>query len=167
MATIMEKYFSKFQCGFRKDYRTQQCLIALIEKQKNLVDSGQAFGALLADLRKGFDCLPLELLLTKLNAYEFIVSALRLICSYLFNRKQRTKINAIYSSWEDILFGVPQGSILGPLILNIFMCDLFIIFEKIDFAGYPDDNAPFVSKATIVSKNVMSSQESCSANLFE
>ena len=132
-----------------------------------MVDSGQAFGALLADLRKGFDCLPLELLLTKLNAYEFIVSALRLICKYLFNRKQRTKINAIYSSWEDILFGVPQGSILGPLILNIFMCDLFIIFEETDFAGYLDDNAPFVSKATIVSKNVMSSQESCSANLFE
>ena len=132
-----------------------------------MVDSGKAFGALLADLRKGFDCLPLELLLTKLNAYEFIVSALRLICSYLFNRKQRTKINAIYSSWEDILFGVPQGSILGPLILNIFMCDLFIIFEETDFAGYLDDNAPFVSKATIVSKNVMSSLESCSANLFE
>ena len=47
------------------------------------------------------------------------------------------------------------------------MCDLFIIFEETDFAGYLDDNAPFVSKATIVSKNVMSSLESCSANLFE
>ena len=98
MATFMDKYFSKFQCGFRKSYSTQQCLIALIEKWKSTVDSGKPFGALLMDLSKPFDCLPHELLLAKLNAYGFSLSALRLICSYLFNRQQRTKTNASCSS---------------------------------------------------------------------
>ena len=86
MATFMGKYFSKFQCGFRKCYNAQQCLIVLIEKWKSAIDSGKSFGALLTDLSKAFDCFPHELLLAKLNAYGFSLSALRLICSYLFNR---------------------------------------------------------------------------------
>ena len=165
MVTFMDKYFSQFQCGFRKGYSTQQCLIALIKKWKNVVDSGKSFGALLIDLSKAFDCLRHELLLAKLNVYGFSLSALRLICSYLFNRQQRTKINASYSSWEEILFGAPQGSILGPLLFNIFMCDLFIILEEIDFVRYADDDTPFVSEAT--PENVVSSLERCSASLFE
>ena len=155
----MDKYFSKFQYGFRKG--TQQCLIALIEKWKIAVDSGKLFGALLTDLSKAFVCLPHDLLLAKLNGYGFSLSALRFICSYLFNRQEITKINASYSSWEEILFGVLQGPILGPLL---FMCDLFIILEEIDFASYTDDNKPFVSEVT--PENVVSSVESCSASLF-
>ena len=65
MDTFMDKYFSKFQCGFRKGYSTQQCLIALIKKCKNAVDSGKSFGALLKDLSKAFDCLPNKLLLAR------------------------------------------------------------------------------------------------------
>ena len=98
-ATLIGKYFSKFRCGFRKGYSTQQRLIAIIEKWKSAVDSGKSFRALLRDLSKAFDCLPCKLLLAKLNAYDLSLSALRLICSYLFNRQRRTKINASYSSW--------------------------------------------------------------------
>ena len=54
----MDKYFLKFQCGFRKGYSTQQCLIALIEKWKSAADKGKSFEALLTDLPKTFDCLP-------------------------------------------------------------------------------------------------------------
>ena len=64
------------------------------------------------------------------------------------NRKQRTKINESHSSWEKNLFGVPQGSILGSLMFNIFICDLFKMIDSINNADYADDNAPFVSGNT-------------------
>ena len=120
--------------------------------------------ALFTDLSKAFDCLPHELLVAKLNVYGFSLSTLRRICSYLFNRQQRTKINTSCSSWEEILFGFPQGCILGLLLFNIIMCDMFIL-EKIDFASNADENTPFVSEAT--HENVVSSLESRSASLFE
>ena len=68
-------YFDKFssdqQCGFRKGYSTQHCLLYLLEKWKNSVDKGKVFGALLTDLSKAFDCLDHELLTAKFNAYGF------------------------------------------------------------------------------------------------
>ena len=66
------------------------------------------FGALLTDLSKAFDCLSHYLLIAKVNAYGFSIAALRLVQNYPSNRKQRTKINSDFSSWEKILFGVPQ-----------------------------------------------------------
>ena len=124
ISKFMEPLLSKYQCGFRKGYNTQYCLLAMLEKWKSSVDKGSSFGALLTDLSKAFDCLSHKLLIAKLHAYGFSLNALRLVHSYLTNRKQRTKINNKYSSREEILFGVPQGSILGPLLFNIFLCDL-------------------------------------------
>ena len=69
--------------------------------------------------------------------------SLKLIHSYISNRKQRVRINNSYSSWSEILFGVPQGSILGPLLFNIFLCDLFLFVPNINIASYADDTTPY------------------------
>ena len=113
---------------------------------------------------KAFDYLSHELFLAKLHAYGFRIPALRLVYNYLKNRKQRTKINSAYSCWEEIKFGVPQGSILGPL-LNIFLCDLFYMMSDTDFASYADDNTPYVSADTI--DEVIKRLETASVKLFK
>ena len=101
-------------------------------------------GGLLTDLLKAFDCLNHELLVAKLNAYGFTLPALKLVHDYLSDRKQRTRVNNSYSTWLEILFGVPQGSILVPMLYNI-LADLFFILSKIDIANYADDNTPYIS----------------------
>ena len=89
------------------------------------------FGALLTNLSKAFDCLDHKLLIAKRNAYSFSLPALKLVHDYLSNRKQRTKVNRAYSSWLEIVFGVPQGFIVGPLMFNIFLADLFFMLNDV------------------------------------
>ena len=125
LSNFMDLFLTKYQCGFCKGYSTQYFLLAMLEKRKSAVDKGKSFGALLTDLSKAFDCLSHKSLLAKLHAYGFSIAALRLIHSYLTNRRQKTKINFSFSSSEEIVFGVPQGSIIGPLLFSIFLCDLF------------------------------------------
>ena len=84
----MEPLLSKYQCGFKKGYSNQYSFLAMLAKSKSSVDTGSSFGALLTDLSKAFDCLLHELLSAKLHAYGFSLDALRLVHSYLTNRKQ-------------------------------------------------------------------------------
>ena len=83
------------------------------------------------------------MLIAKLNAYGLSLTALKLITDYLQNRKQRTKIGSTYSDWKDTISGVPQGSMLGALLFNIFSCDLFLEDENNYFANYADDTTPY------------------------
>ena len=115
-------------------------------------------------MSKDFDCLPQELLVAKLHSYGFSLNAIRLIHSYSSNRRQRAKINESYSSWEEILFGVPQGSILGLFLFNIFMFDLFFIVNEIDFASYADIILHFVSGDRL--DDVIDSLENAALKLF-
>ena len=90
------------------------------------LNSGGQAAAVLTDFSKAFDCIDRELLIAKLHAYGFNNSSLSFIYSYLSERKQRTKINPYFSCWAEIILGVPQGSILGPLLFNAYNCNLLI-----------------------------------------
>ena len=116
----------------------------MLETWKEATDNNKAFRALLTDLSKAFDCLSHDLLIAKLHAYGLDLATLKILQDYLTNRKQRTKVDSFYSSWEKILSGVPQGSILGPLLSKIFMRDMFLTLKTTSFTGYADDNTPFV-----------------------
>jgi hypothetical protein len=82
------------------------------------------------DLSKAFDCLPHDLLLAKFEAYGLSGRAVELLRSYLSNRQQQIKLGSTTSVWEDIVKGVPQGSILGPLFFNVFINDIFYFINK-------------------------------------
>ena len=139
------KILSKHQCGFRKQFNSQHCLILMLEKWKRAMDNREISGALLTDLSKALDCLDHDLLLAKLNAYGFGYKSLEFMISYLVNRYQRVKVNSSYSSWTEIISGVPQGSIVGPILFNIYLSDLFLFLENSNIANYADDNTPYTS----------------------
>ena len=135
----MDRSLSSFLCGYRKGYNTQYALISLIERWKKSLDSHGYAGAVLMDLSKAFDTLNHELLIAKLHAYGFSREALKLVYSYLTDRWQRTKINNSFSSWTELLLGVPQGSVLGPILFNIYINDLFWINELTSVCNFADD----------------------------
>ena len=119
--------------------------MTLLEKWRISLDNHGYGGAILMDLSKVFDTLNHQLLIAKLHAYGFTHGTLTLLYSYLCNRCQRTKVNNSYSNWAEILQDVPQGSILGPLLFNIYINDLLFLDIKSDLCNFADDNTLHVS----------------------
>ena len=114
----------------------------MIETMKICVDKKGTAGALITDL--SFACFNHELLIAKLNSYGFSHDSLSLILNYLTNRKQRTRIDTTLSNWSQIKVGVPRGSILGPLLFNIFINDVFLFVKHTKITNYADDNTPYL-----------------------
>ena len=149
LLAFIETHLSPYLFGFRKAHSTEQCLNIMIERWKKALDKKKYVGAVLTDLSKAFDCINHKLLIAKLEAYGIGNDALNFIYDYLSKRKQRTKVNSSYSSWRETKYGVPQGSILGPLLFNIFLNDIFLFTERIKITNYADDNTPYAFESDI------------------
>ena len=127
-------------------------------------ERGKVFGALQTGFSKAFDCLHHDLLIAKLNTYGFSLPALILIHDYLLKRKQKIRINSSYSSWMEIVLGIPQGLIFGPLLFNISLADLFFIVNSMDIANYAECNTPYATVNDI--NSLIVSLEEASKSLF-
>ena len=136
----MEKYFSPFLSAYRKNYSSQNILISLTEEWRKNLDNNFVVGAVLTDLSKAFDCIPHDLIIAKLSAYNFSDEALSYIYSYLSNRRQCVRINNTHRQLETIISAVPQGSILGPILFNLSINDLFFFVVLASLYNFGDDN---------------------------
>jgi len=143
-----EAYFHNKLSAYRQGSGCENVLVNVIEDWKHALDNNNIVASLLMDLSKAFDCLPHRLLVAKLRAYGFSIDACTLIASYLSSRKQRIKYHGVKSKWSVITKGVPQGSVLGPLIYNIFINDLLYDVQE-HFYNYADDNT-----ITVIGDNI-------------
>jgi len=146
-----EDYFSstnilhKTQSGFRKQHSCQTSLTRLIDTWIRDIDNGKLIGTVFLDLKKAFDLVDHKILLYKLKLYHFSPKSVSLFTSYLSNRKQQVKVGNVQSEFMEIKSGVPQGSILGPLLFLIYINDIAYSCPDLNIDLYADDSTLFKS----------------------
>ena len=121
---------SDLASAYRSKYSSNHIIMGLIEERKEKLNKGTFTRAVLMDLSKAFDCIPHNLLISRLNVYHFDRKSLVFFYSYLQRRKQCVNVNDIQSTFQTLLSGVPQGLIFGPLPFNIFINDLIRFIKK-------------------------------------
>ena len=137
----------KLQFGFRKNHSTEHALLSIVEEIRNNLDNGVFTCGVFVDLEKAFDTVNHEILLSKLNHYGIRDNALSWVQSYLTNRKQFVSLNGSKSKNESISCGVPQGSILGPLLFIIYINDMHrAVLSSVVHHFADDTNLLFSSK---------------------
>ena len=138
-----EQYLNSLLCDFWKAY-SNHALFILLQTWQNELEKSRITGTILMDLARAYDCLPHDLLIAKIEAYDINKSGLNLLLSYSSNQTHRPKINS-YSDWYDIIRDVPQGSILGSLLLNLYINDVFLFVEKAKICNFTDHNKHNIS----------------------
>ena len=125
LISVLNNIFSPHLAAYQESYSTQYVLIRLLEEWRENLDNNFTVGEVLMDLSKAFDCITHNLLIAKLSAYGLNGNALKYIYAYLKNSKQCVRVNNVCSDFKDIISGVPQGSIAGPMLFNAFLNDFF------------------------------------------
>ena len=129
----MNVYLSPFISAYRKNYNMQHVLLRLLEEWREHLDINKTVGGILMDLSKAFDCVPHDLLLAKLDAYGIDDNLILYIHSYLLNRKQCVCINNTLNEFNEVISGVPQGSILGPILFNCFLMIFTTLWSMVKY----------------------------------
>ena len=149
----LNNLLSNSQFGFRQNRSTEMATTIFTDDIRQSVDKGNLVGAVFIDLRKAFDTISHSLLLSKLQSYGITGTELSWFTNYLFNRHCIVQFDSCISNSNPLTSGVPQGSILGPLLFIVFFNDIVDVIKHAKLLKYADDTVVYVASKDVSTIN--------------